>query len=171
MSALVNRPFANVFNFSRSITAPYRNANGALITAPVDTPRFDHDEAGNRLGLLIARGPARGQHDALSVVSGDWEIVGKATVMVEWLEEGVIRRRALYTRSVRAEVNFCLMIMGHLRSIGAVPGYLPNVGAVEGQIGGYVRFANKDWPLGLAFDAGDSFVLGDGSGRVIIESA
>lgn len=168
MPALVNRSFAQSFDFARPVAASYRNASGAVINAAIDTPRFDHDEAGNRLGLLITRGPARGDHDALSVVPGDWEINGKATVMVEWAEGDVIRRRALYSRSVRADVNSCLMIMGHLRMIGAVPGYLPNLGP---EFAGYVRYRNRDWPLGLALDGGAGALLGDGAGRIIIESS
>lgn len=164
MTALVNVAFAQAFDFARTIVAPYRNASGLLINAAIDAPRFDHDEAGNRRGLLIGRGPLRGQHDALSVVAGAWEIIGKATILFEWAEDDLIRSRALYSRSVRADVNSCLKIAGHLRMIGAVPGYLPN-------LGGYVRYRNRDWPLGVALDAGGGAVMGDGAGRVIIESA
>jgi hypothetical protein len=175
MPALVNRPFAHTFDFSRSIAAPYRNASGAVINAPIDTPRFDHSASGNRIGLLIARGAARGQHDALEVVGGDWEALavsgGKATVLFGWAVGDVFNARAIYTSRARATVNGCLMVSGHHRMIGVVPGHLPNLGSRPGYIGGYVRFRNRDWPLGLALDGGDGLLLGDQAGRVIIESS
>lgn len=169
MAALVGLSFAQTFTFARSVEAPYRDAGGAIVTAAIDEPRFDHDAQGNRLGLLIEAGAAIGEHDAVQVRPGDWEMGSQATVMIEWAEAGVVRRRALYSTDVRQTVNACLRICGHLRSLIAVPGYLRNYG--DDAVPGFIRYRSMEFPLGGAIDAGDGFALGDDEGRIILESA
>jgi hypothetical protein len=166
MAVLVNLPFAQTFSFSRGVAAPYRNAGGVTVTAPRDIARFDHDADGNRLGLLISSGTGMEDHDQAQVLAGDWEPGGadrRATVFVEWDDGTAIQRRALYTQDVRATVDACLHIEGHLRVLGACPGHLANRG-------GSVRYKTVDWPLGDALSAGDGFALGDDVGRVLIGS-
>lgn len=42
------------WSFSRASTAPYHDATGALVTAAIDQPRFDHDPVTHEpLGLLL----------------------------------------------------------------------------------------------------------------------
>lgn len=168
MAALVNLPFYNIFDFARPTAAPYRNRFGQTVNAVVNIARFDHDSDNTRRGLLIEAGAAAGAHDMVTVKPGDWEISGKATVMFEYEDDSGIHRRAIYSLNMRETVNACMNIVGHLRKIGAVTGYLANVG---GDFEGYVRYANADWFLGSAIDAGDGFVMSDADGRVMIESA
>lgn len=168
MGALVGKSFAQTFTFSRGIAGDYRSASGALLTAPVNAPRFDHSLEGMRRGLIIASGPGRGTHDSLRVVAGDWEARGPATLMIEWESETGIARRALYTRNIRAAVNACTNMAGHLRKITAVAGYLPNLGSAETP--GYVRYRNASYLLGGALGGSPGFVIGS-NGRPLIESS
>ena len=169
MPALVGQNFAHSFLFARTVAADYRRRTGAITTAAINEPRFDHDSSGQRLGLLVTRGAARGQHDDVRTPPGDWVVAGRATVLCEWSDAQGIHRRAAYTRDARAALDGFLRIAGHHRMIGAVASYLPNLGGALGS--GYVHYANRDWPLGDALGAGDGFALGDDHGRIIIESA
>lgn len=170
MGVLVGLPFAATFTFARTIAAPFRNSVGGIVTAPANVPRYDHSAPGERAGLLIESGGGFGRADALTVVAGDWADVNAATVLIEFreLETGAIRRRAVYATDVRAAVNACLNTAArHLMTV-AVPGYLPN-------LGGFVRYRAKDWPLGdaLATDRPENggAVLRDTIDRLQIESA
>lgn len=164
----VGLPFANTFSFSRPIVAPYRNAAGAIVNAAVNDPRFDHDIAGNRLGLLVTSGPAYGQQDACTALPGDWEGSGKATVLWAWSENGVLKRRALYTTNVRATINACLNVQAHHVFLGAVGTFLPNLGSATRA--GYVRYRNYDYPLGNALGPSEGVALGSDDGDILIES-
>lgn len=168
MASLTNRSFAQTFGFARPIVANYRNSAGTIIVAAVDEARFDHSAIGIRRGLLVESGPQAGQHDAVSVLSGSWEVSGATTVMVEWEDNGLIRRRAVYSTNVRATIDGCLNITGHMRAIGAVSGFLPNLGP---PFEGYVKYRNKTWALGFAIAASDAAVLADSDGRILLESA
>jgi hypothetical protein len=168
MPALVNRPFAHVFNFARPTPAPYRNKYGSIVTAPANLPRFDHDSDYARRGLLIEAGAVLEGHDAITVKAGDWEISGKATVFFEFEDDTGIHRRAIYTNDMRATINACLNIAGHLRKIGAVTSYLANLGD---DFAGYVQYGNTQWQLGRAIKVSSSAWLGDAAGRIMIESA
>ncbi|MFN3749252.1 MAG: hypothetical protein ACK4SJ_11255 [Sphingorhabdus sp.] len=169
MPALVNRTFANTFDFSRPIAASYRDATGAVAIAGPDEPRFDHDPDGDRLGLWVTRGDEPLQHDALTVFSGDWEIAGATTVLWEFsLDDGIIRRRAIYSTTVRATIDACLNTLCHHRVIGAVAGFLPNLGP---EFEGYVKYRNKVWPLGFPIGDGAGNVIADETGKLFVESA
>ena len=174
MASLTNRSFAQTFGFARPIVANYRNSAGAIIVAAVDEARFDHSAIGIRRGLLVESGPQAGQHDAVSVLSGSWEVSGATTVMFEWVHRqaldgsDIVQRRAVYSTNVRATINGCLNITGHMRAIGAVSGFLPNLGP---PFEGYVKYHNKTWPLGFALAASDTAVLADSDGRILLESA
>lgn len=159
MSRLVGYPFADTFTFSRPVEAPVRDGRGNLATAAVDAPRFDHDEAGVRAGLLVSYLDTAGQADRCAVIAGDWEVEGDATVLHEYAAaDGTIVRRAFYTRSVRAMVNAVLMADCHHRIIGAVPGLLKNRD-------GFVRYRERQWALSAFLGTGvDGEQLGDGSG-------
>lgn len=161
MPRLVNAQFDEAFVFTRAIAGPVRGEDGVLDSAAPDVPRFDHDELGGRVGLLVAPGETLGQADRCAVIAGDWEINGAATVLHEYAdEEGVIIRRAFYTRSVRATVNAVLRVAGHHRLIGAVPGFLRNEGAE-------VQYREREWKVDVRIGTGVADeVLGDGSGAL-----
>lgn len=169
MAGLVGLSFAQTFDFSRPIAADYRDPSGAIVTAAIDEARFDHNEAGARRGLLIETGPVPGQHDAITVKPGDWEVSGQATVLVEWEGPTGIERRGLYSNDCRATVNAAIGVVGHLRSLIVLPGFLPNMGG-NGQPG-FVWYRNVSYPLGAAIGDGAGGILADDEGRLIIESA
>lgn len=164
---LVKHSFADTFVFSRNRTAQYRDKAGALTTAAVDAPRFDHDVDGTPKGLLVEAGPENGQHDAIKSVAG-WDAgVDKAMVLHEYqFPDGTIRRAAFYTRNVKATVDACLNCAVHHREIIAFDGWKRNRG-------GFVRFNGHNWFLGeaIAVRSGPlvSPVLADDQGRSLIE--
>jgi hypothetical protein len=163
---LVKRPFADTFTFARNIAAQVRDANGALVTAAVNVPRFDHDATGNAKGLLVETGPSNGQHDAIKTVAG-WDVgVSKGMVLHEYEQDGELRRIAFYTENVKAMADSCLNGAVHHRTLIVLDGWKRNRG-------GYVRFDGRNWPLGgaLAVQPGPlaSPVLVDGEGRILIE--
>ncbi len=164
MSALVDLPFVVTFSFARPIPADCRDKSGAVVTRAVNVPRFDHSAGGARKGLIVAAGPAFGRHDAISVRSGDWEMIDRATVLHEYEDaDGVVQRRAHYSTRPRATVNACLKIAGRHRLIGAVADFLPN-------LGGFVRYRAAGYELGRAIGVTASVAIGDSSGRPLIES-
>lgn len=170
MPVLVGNSFAATFVFGRPNAAERRMANGETTLVAANLPRFNHDPAGNRLGLLIEAGSAFGQQDQLTPITAEWAEPGDATVLMEWLgPDGTLYRRANYTKNPVAAVDAALSTIGHLRKIGAVPGFLANR-AKPGQIG-YVHYRSIDWILGSALLVADGVALGDGSGRTMIESA
>jgi hypothetical protein len=160
MGRLIGYPFNDTFGFSRAVAAPVRNAGGDLVTVAPDVPRFDHSEAGARIGLLVTPGETLGQVDRCAVVAGDWEVEGPATVLHEYADlDGTIVRRAFYTDSVRATVDVVLRVHCHHRIIGAVPGHLRNREGV-------VRYRERTWALGAKLGTGVADEqLGDGSGE------
>lgn len=167
---LVKRPFAETFVFSRPVAADYRDSSGAIVTATVDAPRFDHDATGVALGLRVTAGPAFGQHDAIATVPG-WAGAATGTVLheysaIEGPEAGQVRRIALYSRNIEGTANGCLRAAVHHRRLIAVPGILRNRG-------GYVRFDRANWSLGDAIAVTDGPIdgpaLADGAGRALIE--
>lgn len=163
--SLVGLPFGSTFTFRRARQAPVRNRSGQLVAAAVDEPRLDHDEGGNRLGLLVETGETLGQADRCAVVVGDWEVGGPATVLHEYAApDGTIVRRAYYTTSPRLAMNALLRTQGHHRIIGAVPTFL----RLED---GAVRYRERIWPLaGLLGIEGDGPTLSDGTelGRLLL---
>ena len=163
MSLLVDMPFVVTFSFARPVPGDCRNASGTLVTRGVNVPRFDHDAQGKRLGLIVGPGPIFGQHDNLHVRPGGWEVADAVTVLHEFEVDGVIRRQAIYTTRVRATVDACLKIAARHRLIGALPGFLPNLGQ-------FVRFRAIEYPLGRALGVSATVALGDSAGRVLIES-
>lgn len=161
MSKLVGYPFNDTFDFARPVEAAVRGSDGELATAAIDAPRFDHDLAGIRLGMLVGPGETLGQPDRCAVVAGDWEILGEATVLHEYaMADGTIVRRAFYTRDVRAMCNAVLRVDCHHRIIGAVPGLLKNKD-------GLVRYRERSWKLAAKLGTGvEGEQLGDGSGEM-----
>lgn len=167
---MIGLPFANSFDFGRPSAAPVRAANGELVTAPVDQARFDHDDDGNRLGLLIEAGDILGQQDRLTSVGGDWTAAETATVLLEWMgTDSVVRRRATYSRRVKATVDAALATLGHLRFIAAVAGFLPPQQREDQSL--YVRFSERSWELGAALVDGGGTAIVDQGGRLLIESS
>lgn len=164
----VGLPFANTFSFTRPIIAPYRTAAGAIINAAVNEPRFDHDVAGNRLGMLVTAGPAYAQHDSAAALPGDWDTARRATVLWAWSENGELKRRALYTTNVRATIDACLKVQAHHVFLGAVGAFLPNLG--NDSRSGYVRYRNTEYALGNALGPSEGVALGSEDGDILIES-
>lgn len=161
---LVKRPFGETFTFSRPGPADYTDANGDPQTAAANVARFDFAPGGILKGLLVEPGSGFGQHDAIVTVDG-WQGDDMGTVLHEIEEDGVVRRVAFYSRTMKATVDGRLRAAGHHRSIIAIPGFLRNRG-------GYVRFDRRNWQLGRAIaieDVPGAPVLGDDAGRIIIE--
>lgn len=50
---LLTSSLPNEVTFERASPATVTNASGKIIEVPANTPRFDHDEYGNKLGILI----------------------------------------------------------------------------------------------------------------------
>ncbi|KTE24452.1 MULTISPECIES: hypothetical protein [unclassified Sphingopyxis] len=150
------------FDFGRPTAAPHRNAAGAIVVAPVDAPRFDHDLAGKPTGLLVEPGAALGQADRARL---QIDAIGAtvATVLHALREDdGSISRRAWYSRDPQVTIDACLGQAGRHISIAAIPGYRPNAG-------GFVRYRGVDWQLAGVLDGGVGTAIGDGSGRALIE--
>ncbi len=117
--------FADLFAFARPNAAPYRRADGSLVTAAIDAPRFDHDPGGVSLGLLVEAGAEMGQHDRVTL-RAPVAIEGATTVFHETINAaGAIVRRAHYTLNASATINACLAQVARHRAIGAVAGFLP----------------------------------------------
>ncbi|WCT72065.1 hypothetical protein PQ455_10435 [Sphingomonas naphthae] len=160
--ALVGLPFASTFSFSRRAAAPVRDSSGAASYAPANVARFDYDQAGNPIGLLIEAGDRMGFEDRCTPIAGSWETSDGATIFHAWAgADGVVRYEARYTRSPRAAIAAALASVGHHRIIGAAPGYLFN-------LGGYVRYRGILWTLSPALSVGAGRALGDFAGRAII---
>lgn len=160
---LVGLAFDETFAFARPGAADYRDETGELVEAGAGEPRLDHHEDGRPRGLLVETGDYAGAADRVSVPAGDWESAGPATVLHELELGGEIQRQAVYTLSARACVNAVLASAGRHRRIGAVPGHLRN-------LGGFVRYRERDWllPGGLATEEGE--LLADGAAdRLLIE--
>ena len=164
MPALIKRTFGESFSFARASAAPVRDATGALVSAAPNVPRFDHDEAGTRRGLIIGGGAAPGEADRLSSADG-WDVAGPATVLHEFETDGVVTRQAIYTVNAKAALDGCLRAAVHHREIKAIPAYLRNRG-------GYVRHDGRNWSLSAAIEAQGApytvVVIEDGDGRVIL---
>ena len=147
--------FASLFLFSRPRAAVGRNASGELVSYGPNVPRFDHDEAGMPLGLLIERGPFPGQGDRLELDRSQpwWETSDRWSILHAHrppAATGAIVRQVHYcdARTAPALVDACLAIAGHHVTIGAVPGTL------EPNRRGEVRYAGHAWALAqlLALD-------------------
>ncbi|UNU43619.1 hypothetical protein EAO27_13475 [Sphingopyxis sp. YF1] len=153
--------FAAWFDFGRPTAAPYRDAAGAIVTAAIDVPRFDHDAAGAPIGLLVEPGAELGQADRARL---QVDAIGAtiATVFHERRDaDGTIVRRAWYSRDPQATIDACLSQAGHHLRIGAIPGYRRN-------LGGFVRFRGIDWQLTELIAAGAGAAIGDDAGRGLI---
>lgn len=157
------------FDFGRATAGAYRNDGGELVTAAIDAPRFDHDEAGTSLGLLVETGVELGQGDLVTLQAGvlDDAAGENVTVLHATYVDGAIVRRAIYSRQARASVNALLTGAAHHVSIAVIPGFLPNkAGAGEP---GYVRYRGFSWMLASAVAITDTLLLGDSSERTVVD--
>ncbi|MCM3419046.1 hypothetical protein [Sphingopyxis alaskensis] len=154
--------FAAWFDFVRPTIAPYRNADGELVDAAIDVPRFDHDEQGVPTGLIVDPGEELGQADRARLQE---EAIGatESTILHARLaDDGQIIRRAWYSRDPQATIDACLGQAGRHLSIGAVPGFRPN-------LGGFIRYRDVDWQLtGLIGTGVPGEAIGDDDGRALI---
>jgi hypothetical protein len=153
------------FDFTRLTAQPYRDASGAVQSAPAGTPRFDHLADGTPRGLLVTFGAALGagdraqlQEDVLSDAAGDAATVLHAIT----LADGTIDRRAWYSRDARRTINGLVGIEAAHAIIAAMPGFLPNKG-------GFVRCRGLSWFLANAIGDGAGRAISDDAGRPLIE--
>jgi len=154
------RDFAQIFSFGRPGAAPVRDAAGLLVQAPAGAPRFDHDEAGKPIGLLIEAGARLGAGDRAKLAMA--LPGGPATIFHHFAApRGEAERRAYFVLDAAAAVEGLLAGAGHHLAIGAIPGFLRNRG-------GHVRYREQDWPLAAAIGP-DARAFGDGAGRPLLE--
>ncbi|RHW17191.1 hypothetical protein D1610_11620 [Sphingomonas gilva] len=149
------------FTFARPIAAQHRNASGIRVTAPAGSPRFDHDESGVPLGLLVELGPALGQGDRVRLAAPVTQ-PGPMTVLHAVLRGGAVDRRAIYTRDASATIDRCLAQTGRHQVIAALPGF---VQPREGR----VRAKGEWWRLASVLVDGAGAAIGVGGGRALIE--
>ena len=173
--------FGIAFAYSRSEPAPYRDDAGVVRMAPADAPRFDHDENGRALGLLIGAGGDIGGRDRISLEPEmlpltilPSPIMPKPPVTVlHCFDSGNgEERRAWYSRDPAGTVNALMRQVGHHKSIGIVPGFLPNRLQPFGELPalrGYVRYRDQFWVLPGIF-ASDGKAITDGEGRPLLEA-
>ena len=142
------------FTFSRGRAADYRAADGSIITAPIDEPRFDHDAKGKLLGLLVEGRPETRHPDRVTSKPGGWA-QGKATILHEFITpDGKLKRRACYVvDDHRATVDGFMNTKGWHRQIVVIAGHLKN-------IGGGVRWRRVEWTLGAILAVDDETALG-----------
>lgn len=162
--------FDAAFAFTRPLASEYRDANGDNQSAAIDVPRFDHDEEGNPLGLLIEGGPWLGQADSALIdpLMLPEDITGQEVTIFHMFAQtdGAIVRRAWYSRDAIAMINGLLAGAGRHVSIGLIAGYREN----KGQPGetGYVRYRGQSWGLATLISAGGDTVLADEADRPLI---
>lgn len=152
------------FDFTRPTQMPYRDADGALQTADIDVARFDHEEDGTPLGLLVERGAALGLSDRAVMQDGALEEYAGTDCTVlhaQILDDGSVERRAWYSRAPATTITAMLGTVGHHASIGVIPGFRENKG-------GHVRYRGFSWYLMGFIEVGDGSVLSDDSDRPLI---
>jgi len=168
------RDFASLVAFSRSEVGSYRDAAGATVAAAIDTPRFDHDGAGQARGFLVTAGAdlggadradLRGSFDLGSLDDFTTPGASDCTVLhryalpaddASWADV----RRAWYSRNARATVRALLSQAGHHLQIAVVPGFRPN-------LSGIVHHRGYQWLVAGALNAGGGAIT-DGLGRPLI---
>lgn len=150
------------FTFARSEAADYRDDTGALVTAAVDAPRFDHDEAGVAKGLLVTSGVDLGGGDRLlldplmlpvDLISSGNAALMAATVFHHFdggTGDGAVRR-AWYSRNAQATVNALMLQAGHHLELGVVTGFREAV--LEAGVW-FVRLRGQVWLLPQLLGAG-----------------
>jgi len=174
-SNLRQRDFDLAFAFGRSEVAAYRDATGALATAAVDAPRFDHDAARASRGLLVSAGFDFGGGDRVVV---EPEILPAAlfdfttptasdATVFHWFAPAVDDdadwapvRRAWYTRSAKLCADALMAQAGHHLAIGVVSGFRTNVL-------GRVRYRGYSWTVAGVLLAGAA-AISDSQGRPLI---
>lgn len=176
-SNLRQADFDLAFAFGRSEAAAYRDAAGALATAAIDTPRFDHDTARAPRGLLVSAGVELGGGDRVEI---EPEILpatlfdfttptaSDATVF-HWFAPAVADdadwlpvRRAWYTRNAKACVDALAAQVGHHLALGVVSGFRSNVL-------GAVQYRGYAWTVAGVLLAGDA-AIADAAGRPLVTS-
>lgn len=152
-----------------------RDAAGAAIVAPADTPRFDHDEEGTPLGLLLASGVELGGGDRMTIdplilpadILTSIEPFGRNVTVFHHFDGGAgAERRAWYSRDPETTINRLLQMSGHHLQIGLARGFRPNEG-------GYARYRGFRWRLPnliRAPHASGLGVLGNGAGKPLVSS-
>lgn len=163
--------FVDLFTFSRARVADYTDASGQVQTAPVDTPRLDHNGAGQVLGLRIEGRDTTSKPDlaGLTATSTADLPVGRATVLHDYIRpDGAREMVALYTYDAVALVKARLSLCGWHRRLAVFPGHLERSDLPAGP----VRFGGETWsmtPLVLIDDATALSIDGDPQ-TVLIEA-
>jgi len=163
--------FSVAFAFSRSEAASYRDANGALQTAPANAPRFDHAEDGTPRGFIVASGSALGNADrtAIDPLMLPADLAGSgadATVFHAYACEGAapdeVERRVWYSRNAQATIDSLLTQTGHHLAIGVIAGFRQPY-----DLGGnFVRYRGAVWfmPGVLIGNAAGAALAADAAG-------
>lgn len=154
MTILTSAQFDLAFTFARSEAAQHRNGAGALVTAAVDAPRFDHDIAGAPLGFLTGVGADLGGGDRVAIdplmlpaalLTGELPGDRDATVFHRFDTGSGEQRRAWYSRDVTATIAALLHQAGHHLELGVVAGFRRNE---DGRTAaGFVRYRGEVWQL------------------------
>ena len=176
MTILTSTQFDLAFLFARSEAAQFRNGAGALVTAAIDAPRFDHSAEGEPLGFLTGAGADLGGGDRVTIdplmlpvalLTGELPGDRDATVFHHFDAGAGAQRRAWYTRDVTATFDALLHQAGHHLELGVVAGFRPNAGSFGSA--GFVRYRGAVWylPELLGVTGG---VLADLSDRPLIRS-
>lgn len=169
MPDLDQRDFDIAFSFSRPTIAAFRTAQGTAISAPVDTPRFDHDQDGNRRGLLVEPGALLGQADRVSFdpLMLPVELLDAQVTVLHAVDQGNgLIRRAWYSEDAVATINSLLKIAGHHHMIGVLAGFRERKGSRFEA--GFVRYRQQSWYLARALAADQTRALADDAGRPLI---
>lgn len=160
---LVDETFEDTFEFSRARAADYREADGEIVEAPIDVPRFDHSEAGVPRGLLVDVTEDFTLPDVLRVRDGDWA-EPPGTLLHEYEDQdGLIQNRAWYVYTDPLGVaNVCLDLQARHRRIAFVPVLLPNRG-------GHVRWRSALWTLGSILITETAVAIGATADQPLLE--
>lgn len=176
MPILTSAQFDLAFAFARSEAAGFRNGAGALVTAAIDAPRFDHSAEGEPLGLLTGAGAELGGGDRVTieplmlpehVLTGELPGDRDATVFHRFDAGAGEQRRAWFTRDVTATIDALLHQAGHHLELGVVAGFRPNLGSFGSA--GFVRYRGAVWQLPELLAAGAG-ALADPEDRFVIRS-
>lgn len=169
MPDLDQRDFDIAFSFARPTAAAYRNAQGTMASAPIDTPRFDHDGDGARLGLLIEPGAQLGQADRVTFdpLMLPAELLRAQVTVLHAVDLGdSLIRRAWYSEDAAATINALLKMAGHHQMIGVIAGFRERKGSRFEA--GFIRYRHESWYLTRALAADQTRALSDDAGRPLI---
>lgn len=147
--------FDECFGFSRARPAEYRNASGAIVTAPVDVPRLDFAISGQPLGLRMEGVPL--ESDSIRLLPG--LPGGPCVVLHKYITEaGVLRCRAILSEDARPSIDAALNVRGYHQRIAVVSRSLVPEGAAT------VDWRGDTWTVLTVLDDGTEQGIDAGAG-------